>query len=204
MNALNRNDLKEGKRPFNITEQAILKTCRGRWERAVPLTQTHIMMKRSLKDVMFFKLSNFTPVSYASFPSLFVDDLSAPLEVLVEQTTSSSVHLSWKPPPSPKGRNLKLFTYSLTLTPLTHYGHAGLEKEFSLPPSITSKLVDGLTEGTRYVVQLSAIYGDNTQKLSHDTLVRVAAPKFTVFIPPEVQQDIPVGDDGLPPDEPRK
>ncbi|GFT16697.1 laminin subunit alpha [Trichonephila clavipes] len=131
-------------------------------------------------------------------------DLSAPLEVLVEQTTSSSVHLSWKPPPSPKGRNLKLFTYSLTLTPLTHYGHAGLEKEFSLPPSITSKLVGGLTEGTRYVVQLSAIYGDTAQKLSHDALVRVAAPKFTVFIPPEAQQDIPVGDDGLPPDEPRK
>ncbi|KAF8770332.1 Multiple epidermal growth factor-like domain protein [Argiope bruennichi] len=130
------------------------------------------------------------------------DDLSAPLEVLVEQTTSSSVQLSWKPPPSPKGRNLKLFTYSLTLTPLTHYGGHGLEKEFSLPPSITSKLVGGLTEGTRYVVQLSAIYGDPTRRLSHDALVRVAAPKFTVFTPPEAQQDIPVGDDGLPPDEP--
>ncbi|KAG8177313.1 hypothetical protein JTE90_018339 [Oedothorax gibbosus] len=128
-------------------------------------------------------------------------DLSAPLEVLVEKTTTSSVHLKWKPPPSPKGANLKLFTYSLTLTPLTQYGH-GLEKEFSLPPTITAKQVEGLLEGTRYAVQLSAIYGDPTRALSHDALVRVAAPKFTVLVPHEVQLDIPVGDDGIPKDEP--
>ena len=52
-------------------------------------------------------------------------------------------------------------------------------------------------------MQLSAVYGDPTQTLSHEKLVRVSAPKFTVFIPPEVQQDIPVGDNGLPVDEPR-
>ncbi|XP_071042813.1 uncharacterized protein [Parasteatoda tepidariorum] len=128
-------------------------------------------------------------------------ELSAPLEVLVEKTTSTSIHLSWKPPPIPKGPNLKLFTYSLTLTPLTQTGH-GLEKEFSLPPSITTKQVNGLSESTHYVVLLSAIYGDHTQKLSHDKLVTVSAPKFTVYIPPEVQQDLPVGDDGIPVGEP--
>lgn len=80
----------------------------------------------------------------------------------------------------------------------------GLEKEYSLPPTITSKLVTALSENTRYVVQLSAVYGDPSQTLSHDKLVRISAPKFTVFIPPEVQQDIPVGDNGLPENEPRK
>lgn len=50
-------------------------------------------------------------------------DLSAPLEVLVDKLTSSSVQLSWKPPPPPKGENLKLFTYTLMLTPITRYGH---------------------------------------------------------------------------------
>lgn len=129
------------------------------------------------------------------------DDLSAPLEVAVDKLTSSSVQLSWKPPPPPKGENLKLFTYSLMLTPLTRYGH-GLEKEYSLPPTITSKNVVALSENTRYVVQLSAVYGDPSQRLSHEKLLRVSAPKFTVFIPPEVQQDIPVGDNGLPEDEP--
>lgn len=81
---------------------------------------------------------------------------------------------------------------------------AGLEKEYSLPPTITSKNVVALSENTRYVVQLLAVYGDPSQRLSHDKLVKVAAPKFTVFIPPEVQQDIPVGDNGLPKNEPRK
>nr|XP_042906840.1 uncharacterized protein LOC122271074 [Parasteatoda tepidariorum] len=135
--------------------------------------------------------------------SYLFSELSAPLEVLVEKTTSTSIHLSWKPPPIPKGPNLKLFTYSLTLTPLTQTGH-GLEKEFSLPPSITTKQVNGLSESTHYVVLLSAIYGDHTQKLSHDKLVTVSAPKFTVYIPPEVQQDLPVGDDGIPVGEPGK
>ncbi|XP_054720133.1 uncharacterized protein LOC129229783 [Uloborus diversus] len=129
-------------------------------------------------------------------------DLSAPLEVLVEEMTPTSVHLTWKPPPAPKGQNLKLFTYSLVVTPLTQYGH-GLEKEFSLPPTVTGQRVEGLIEGTRYAVHLSAVWGEAGRRPSHDALMRVSAPKFTVALPMEMQQrDIPVGDDGLPEGEP--
>lgn len=128
-------------------------------------------------------------------------DLSAPLEVFVGEITSSSVTLSWKSPPNPADQNVKLFAYTLILTPLTDFG-IGSEKEYSLPPSTTTKQVNDLIEGTRYVVQLSAVYGDPKQRINRNNLRKISAPKFTVLIPSPVQQDIPVGDDGVPIDEP--
>ncbi|GIY76544.1 laminin subunit alpha [Caerostris extrusa] len=105
-------------------------------------------------------------------------------------------------PPSPKGRNLKLFTYSLTLTPLTHYGGTRTGEGVLLPPSITSKLVGGLTEGDALRGPAVRHLRGPQQEAEPRRPGQGDRPQVHRVRAPGGAAGHPVGDDGLPPDEP--